>query len=251
MTTPQRLIYSYPKTGRTWLRFMVAGAMVSAAGIDYEIDLQSVYSVIPNDQLPDLNRGPTAFEFTGRLPLVMMSHKHARPHRDGFSIVLVRNPFDVMVSHWLHAKHHYSQPIGDLPEFIRSRQGIRNYCDFLERSAEATPVDKVFTYEQIHQDPAEALRRALLSLSLPAEPRSIQAGVEVGNFNRMRAVEIKRGIRNHSYDRSNPDALRVRRGIVGGHRDYLTDSDRSFIEDHVAAMSRPAIALLGGMSTVA
>ena len=42
-----RFVCGYPKTGRTWLRYMIANYLTGVYGIDVDITLANIYSVMP------------------------------------------------------------------------------------------------------------------------------------------------------------------------------------------------------------
>ncbi len=63
----------------------------------------------------------------------------------------------------------------------------------------------------------------------------------------MRRIEVERGIVNLSYDTADPEALRVRRAVVGGFRDYLDADDIEYVRSQCEQRLSPeARALLAG-----
>lgn len=237
-----RLVHSYPKTGRTWLRVMLAAALTHAARIATEVDLQNVYSIIPNDVAAH-GRGAAGFAHAGRIPLVLMSHRSVID-RTAATVLLLREPRDVVVSHWLHARHHYATDVGDLLSFVDGPLGIRHYAAFLEEVAASATPSTLIRYEQLHADPNATLARTASALLLDLGPADITHGVAAGGFQRMQRMELERGMANHDYDRSNPEARRVRRGVVGGHADYMGAAERARVDAVVAKLSPAARALI-------
>jgi hypothetical protein len=64
-------IASYPKSGRTWLRFILADYLSDRFDLGLRVDLQTMFGVLPNDDL-SAERGLPAFGFGDRpgMPLV-------------------------------------------------------------------------------------------------------------------------------------------------------------------------------------
>ena len=56
----------------------------------------------------------------------------------------------------------------------------------------------------------------------------------------MLATELRCGIRGYDYDRGDPEARRVRRGRIGGYRDYLSPADAHHVADLCAERLAPA-----------
>ena len=69
--------------------------------------------------------------------------------------------------------------------------------------------------------PSAGLIRIAAHLGVPCEPSDAQAALAFASFPNMLAVELRNGIRGYEYDRRDPEARRVRRGRIGGYRDYL------------------------------
>lgn len=94
--------------------------------------------------------------------------------------------------------------------------------------------DQVITYESMRIDPVAALRKVVDRFELPLSGSEVESAVAAGSMDRMRQKEVERGIAGHDYDRSNPEALRVRRGKVGGFVDYMPAQDELFIHGRIA-----------------
>jgi hypothetical protein len=235
-------VCGYPKTGRTWLRYMLANTLVEHFDLGVEVDLNNVYSIIPNDEVAQIDGQPD-FAFEGVLPRIQMSHKPYDPqlHEDARLAFLTRDPRDIMVSHWLHDRNQVHLFNGDLPEYVKDpNRGIAAFILHIESWAPHLSKDQIKTYESMRAEPARALGDILSVLGVHVSEVAIQKAVELGEINKMRKVEASKGIAGQSYDKSNPEARRVRRGKVGGFSDYLSPEDLSYIDASLGQISDEA-----------
>ena len=238
-------LVSYPKSGRTWLRFVLSHYFAAAAGLGFEPNLKSKFRVLPNfDMLRD--RGLPAFVGkTPDLPLIAVTHReyrpwlfHARP-----VIFMVRDMRDVTVSAYFHQtrqKHRFS---GTISQFIEDRKlGVPSIIAYLNDWA--ARLDQlpslVVSYEAMKADAPATVSHILRFLGHEPVPALVEAAVAAGQFDRMQSLEKERGMRGHKYDRSDDEALRMRKGKVGGYTEYLSEADVARIDAFCAERLTPA-----------
>ena len=242
-----RYLCSYPKSGRTWLRFMLATALSCQHSLKKSLDLQNVYEVIPNaDRSPE--RGWQRFLFAGRMPLVACSHE-----LDGSAlranervVYLLRDPRDVAVSFYFHRRFQLGEELGSLGSFLRSEGGLLSHIRHLESWAPHIESGRALSvsYEQLHCETAQTLDHVAQWLGVRLSTSSIAWGVSAGHFDQMQRRKIASGISGHVYDRNNEDARRVRRGVVGGYVDYLTEEECAYTVEKLRASSDRVRSLL-------
>jgi alcohol sulfotransferase len=243
------VVAGYPKTGRTWLRYMMAHSLLEEAGIELEVDLTNMYQVIPNDSEGTIE-GQPVFAFNGLLPLIEMTHtKFDDSYEAARKVFLTRDPRDVMVSHWMHNTRQIKITEMGLSDFIRDpRQGIDNFIAHLDSWSPHLTETAVIAYEVMRMNPAAALGKAFGIFQVQVSERNIQVAVEAGAMGKMRDKEIRNGIAGHDYDRTDPDALRIRSGKIGGYTDHLSGDDLRYIDDRIQRAlptSKHLIALTG------
>lgn len=233
---------SYPKSGRTWLRYIISHYLDQVHALGIDIDLQTTFSVTPNFDL-DPVRGIPAFRTGpahGRAPMVLVSH--LRPlqllFRDRPVIFMTRDPRDVVVSAYYHATGHKKSFSGTMDEFLQHRElGLPTFIEYHRRWGEAllrTP-HVVVTYEDLTRDSVVTVRRILDFLGWRDDVGAVEKAIALSSFDKMRKAEIRSGIPGHEYDRGNEEALRVRKGKIGGFADSLTDAQAQFVLDRVSA----------------
>lgn len=240
-------LISFPKCGRTWLRFALSQYFARTLALPLEPDLQTTFQVLPNFDR-DPVRGLPAFRFSGRrpaLPLILVSHRGYNRHwfQDRPVVFLVRDPRDVVVSAFFHAtrhKHRFSGTIGDFIE--DDAQGLGSYIAYLNGWAAglANARCHVTSYERMSADPATELRRILLFLGQLPDEQALAHAVETSSFGAMRNKEQKTGIPGHRYDLRDRESLRMRRGKPGGFTDYLSPAEIERVAERCRTGLTPA-----------
>ncbi|HMJ12437.1 MAG TPA: sulfotransferase domain-containing protein [Polyangiaceae bacterium] len=232
---------SYPKAGRTWLRMLLGSVLQGHFGVraDSPMELES---------FADLD---------ARIPRIFVTHDGVRfrstPDELGRSkkkyakkrvILLVRDPRDIVVSRYFHAAKRGAAPYQhSISRFMRGRRG--GYATILEfhriwAAQLSVPRQLLLVrYEDMIDDPARELRRVLEFLELDrVPPELVAAAVAAGSFNAMRQLEERdafNSVRLRPIDSRDPDSFKVRRGKVGGYRDYMDELDLRFLDSQLAA----------------
>ncbi len=240
------VVVSFGKSGRTWLRVMMS----------------RFFQV--RDDLPE--RMLIGFDnFHRRRPAVpkiffthdnyvedYSGHRDSRVDYRGKKVVLlVRHPGDVAVSqyfHWRFRMKNQKMIINDYPisgaeigvfDFIHSNGGglptILRFMNLWAAEVAQSREVLIVRYEDLRAQPEKELTRLLEFIGTPGTEEQITEAVRFASFDNMRKLEEKRtfwlaGGRMQPKDRNNPDSFKVRRGKVGGFRDYLEDSEIEQIE---------------------
>lgn len=231
-------LVSYPKSGRTWFRFLLSHYFAARAAPQFDVNLHTMFSVLPNFDL-DPVRGVPAFVFRepeGKVPRIWVSHLAYR--RSLFLnkpvILLVRDPRDVAVSAYFHATRHKHRFAGTIEQFLDDpEQGVPAMCAYLNGWSKGIAGRRrhILSYEALSKDPAGRLIDALEFLGCEIDPAAVAAAVEAGSFANMQERERAEGLPAHDYDRGDAESLRMRRGQAGGYSDYLDPQMIRKIED--------------------
>ena len=236
---------SYPKSGRTWMRFALANLIDEFYGLDLDLDMENMFGLIPNDD-GRKNTQPwktlESYRFAERsdVPMIAMSHRRLDQRFDSLPIVLLmRTPADSLVSRYYHMSRHAGQFKDGIDQFAHDpRYGIPSLVEYFaswEPHSEDQNVVAV-TYEQLRSEPLEPFGRIVAQMGIDATPDQLARALEMSSVDRMREVERKSGVgQPNNYDRSDPQAMRVRSARVGGWREELSQQTS---DDLVEAFSR-------------
>lgn len=218
------VVVSYPKSGRTWLRAMLTLYFARLYGT-------------PEDLLIDF---ANLHRIDRRVPRVFFSHEvdykgppdrvriDRRPLAGKKLLFLVRDPRDVISSLYAHRVHRDRNWSGPLEDFIAGGEGglatalryYRLWSDFLAGHSDALTV----RYEDIHADPAAAFAGVLRHFGQPVDETALEVCVAETAFARLKEKEARSEFRSgrlSARDPGNPQAAKVRRGIVGGFAEDL------------------------------
>lgn len=204
------VVLSWPKSGRTWLRFML-----DQLGLHLEYTHQ-------RETAPP----PANWE---RKRILLL-------HRD---------PRDATVSHWFAVTRRGGGYRGTLSDFLRDPEaGLERAMRFnlawkerLDRAGNGF----ILSYEGLHADTAGELARAVAFVRDDAAPENaLRRAVAAGRFENMHALESS-GLGARLYgdvlapgDPADPDSFKTREGRVGGWRRHFSPADTAFADSLLA-----------------
>jgi hypothetical protein len=194
------LVLSHPKSGRTWLRFMLDRLDVHLAFTHFE------------------EGSPTDWT---RQRIILL-------HRD---------PRDVLVSSWFEWRFRTGRGEIGFDELLEHPvHGLAAIADFnlhwSERVAEARGL--ILSYEHLAADPAGTLKRTLAWLDIERTDEVIREAIQAGCFDRMRDLEASgEGARLYGAalapgNPANAESFKTRRGIAGGWHDHFTEEQSTW-----------------------
>ncbi|VVT22481.1 Sulfotransferase [Sphingomonas sp. EC-HK361] len=229
-------LVSYPKSGRTWLRFLLSCYFAEVAKLGFEPDLITTFRVLPNFDR-DPVRGIGAFAWGGtaqRLPLILVSHLGfaARLFLDRSVIFLVRDPRDVIVSAYFHATRHKKVFAGDIDAFLDNpTYGLPALFRFLNGWAGGLAARRhiLVSYEEMLDGSEETVGAILRFVGVPVDGEALRRAIAAARFDRMRDKERDQGIPGHDYDRGDAQSMRMRSGKAGGFDELLTPEQSALI----------------------
>ena len=243
--TPEAWLCSYPKSGRTWMRFALANLIDDVYDLGVGFDTETMFQLIPNDDGADHTRpwktiDKFAYGDREGLPLIAMSHL---PWEARFSetpvVLLIRNPAASLVSRFFHVSRHAGRFDGDLPEFARDEflgvPGLISYFASWQPHVDDPNVE-VITYEELRGEPVEPFGRIVSQLGIQADRAALEKALAAASVDRMRSVEKQAGVgQPNEYDRNDPGALRVRRAGTDSWREEIDPETLDFLIDSLEA----------------
>jgi len=247
---PRQRVYivSYPNSGRTWLRVMLSRYKQRLIGFDeFHVRLHAYYSSVPQSPQyifyharSEACPAPTLWDrVRGRgeskaLPFDLSVCDGSR------AIFLLRDPRDVVVSNYHEMATRQGRFKGSLSAFVRdSRVGIDHiigFSNFVYEQSQRSPLTCLLVqYEEMHRNPEQTLRRVCEFSQSVVVDDHIRESVRFASLENMQKLEAAGALIRPLDDRAFVDARfrKVRRGVVGGHRDELDEQDIAFIDEKV------------------
>lgn len=244
------VIISYPKSGRTFIRAMLACIYQRRFGIDQRTLLE----------FPVLCRAPS------NVPRILFSHAgDAMRTPDEISVdasayvgkkcvLIARHPGDIAVSRYHHLKHRSrdtarrrlaEQPIDS---FVWAPEGgIPSIVTFLNAFAEL-PGITIIRYEDFLVDPQSTLRTLTEAIGLKADSEDIDAAVEFASLPNLKQREREGYFTSPRLRRAKDRDHRsgkVRSGVSGGYRAQLEPATAARIDEYIDEKLDPRLGYSG------
>lgn len=218
---------SFPKCGRTYLRFMIGKYFQLKHNLS---------------ELHLLNYATSAEHFGYKHG---MKFTHAEFYRDDHiipfdklqmqkTIWLRRNPFDVMVSWYHHVVFRKKEVTMSISDFIKTYDyGIVPYITF-EVMAEALDNKMIIYYEELVETPELYLNAVLQLMGEKPDTDLLFQAVDESSFEKMREAELSGSVNiseKNYIDKSDTRQLKTRVGKVYNYKNYLSPEDIKFINE--------------------
>jgi hypothetical protein len=248
LASADAFLVSIPKSGRTWLRFMLRHYLCESAGIPFSID--PAESETPaTSRLAcshDVWEHLTAPRLRDRMSGKYLIPRHVR--RSCKVILAVRDLRDVMVSLHLHLSRRGfrsgARYAGDLSEMIRdtrfgARRAVQIQNAWLDEWRDQDRIC-VFGYEECLKDPFSSMCKVLRFLGVrQVDEDLLERSIDFSSFDNMRDMEVEGRFDRkllRPADPSDPESFKVRRGLAGGYVDYLSEADAEFVQRAAAKL---------------
>ncbi|HEY5412834.1 MAG TPA: sulfotransferase domain-containing protein [Caulobacteraceae bacterium] len=217
-----RQIISFPKSGRSWVRYAL-----HTLGVERDIRFHH-----DGFEYNDATRPPLDFDLAAR---------RARYEGQGPIVYLSRDPRDLMVSFYHQITGRFADLFGyevELQEFLRdpyfgAAQLLRFQAQWAGLCNEGIALH--VRYEALHEDFAREFGRLARALGYGFSDAELAVAASAANIENMRAVEVS-GEFSGKWLRLRNNSPKVRRGRVGAHVGVLSPSDLQWLEDLVQAL---------------
>jgi hypothetical protein len=243
------IIVSIPKSGRTWLRAFVCAYFCKRFGLAFTLRPERHRQT----HIPRLIFSHDLFEHRTKGDLWdRLRGKYLLPRRElgrAKIILLARDPRDCFVSLYLQiTRRDPNAPVElrqqTVSEMLRDRRfGVRAIVSTMNDWMTEFSARDNFTliqYEALRASPAEHFRD-LLALLGEREPDTtiFDEALEFSQFENMQKLEAAGAFDSnilHPGDVRDPESFKVRRGKVGGYREYLSTDDQAYAATALAEL---------------
>jgi hypothetical protein len=238
------VVISVPKSGRTWIRTFLCAYFCKKTGRPFTLRPDRYHE-------PNIPRMIFSHDFAEQRMKARfwerIRGKYLVPPRElarAQVILLVRDPRDAFVSLYMQLVHRTRETSQDLKDksigdLLRDRRyGVMSIIKTMNNWFAEFARRKNFTlvhYESLRTAPEKNFRTILATLGETApDPEAFRHALEFSDFANMQRLEVA-GVFDskilRSRDVQNPESFKVRRGTVGGYRDYLSLEDQAFAAD--------------------
>lgn len=187
-------LVSYPKSGNTWLRFLVANAIKCKYGIDRDVNFFSINEFIPDIHISRNLRSEGIYG-QNNLPRIIKSHASFNPYYSRV-ILLVRNPIDVMLSYYYFSiSNEYITEDVTFSEFIKSRKnGVDSWVAHTQSwltNYKTGHIIRIFFYENLKQNTQQELEKIINLLGISVDDSILKQALHLSSLDMMRRSETK------------------------------------------------------------
>ncbi len=234
------IFLSYPKSGRTWVRFMIDSYLCRM----HRLNVDHVFEA---EKHPDQ---PCRVEWTHLTAAMVMQRPYwqmgpwqvAEAARLPW-MLLIRNFYATMASAYFQARDRIGVFQGSPGEFLRSsRYGIIKLATFYNLWDELKPQlaqPHVFCYEALIAEPRRVFEQILTALDLSIVPDLIDRVVAEATSENMRRLSVTpqyAGTVLAPTDPTNPATFKVRRGRGPGYKQLFSQEDLAYLDQVVDAV---------------
>jgi hypothetical protein len=212
-------LVSFPKSGNTWVRFLVGNALTGN-----QCHFGNIDAIVP-----PIYRNRNECEKLAR-PRIMKSHL---PHTNKMRrvIYIVRDGRDVAVSYYFHLlKKRKFQKDVSFDEYLgRFNQGLYNPRFGTWSSHVLSWLDHwsadylLVAYEDLKKDPDGELAKIMRYVGLDKTPAEISAAVAASDFKKMKALEQEQSNVYHDFAGTDASIPFMRIGRSGGWKEYFSE----------------------------
>ena len=245
------IILSVPKSGRTWLRAFFCAYFCKRFGLEFTLrpgryDLPGFPRVVfSHDLFEHRTKGGRWDRVRGKYLVPRRELSRAKV------ILLARDPRDCFVSFYLQlTRRDPNAPLElkqkTVSEMLRDKKfGVHSIVNTMNdwiREFSRRDQFILVRYEALRTSPAEHFRDLLAVLGESAPDATIfQEALEFSRFENMQKLEAAGAFDSnilHPGDVRDPESFKVRRGKVGGYREYLSAEDQQFAADAMTGLDR-------------
>jgi hypothetical protein len=240
------LFVQHPKSGSTWMRVMLSRLYQAKYGL-------------PEAAIPEIQRFHAV---DARIPRIFLTHYDFINDRAGDGIglsekkivFLSRHPCDVAVSLYFHVAKHARRdrkifnnwPLDaermSMFDFVMDAgSGVPEIVEFLnrwERGLSAMTNAMRIRYEDMRAQPVDRLMSVVAFIGAPFSRADVEEAVGYASFDKLKDMERRNAFNSRRLSPGDPgdsDSFKVRRGKVGGYRDYFKPDEIAALDGYLSA----------------
>ena len=180
------VIASFPKSGSTWVRFLVANLFNEVSREVEAVDFHTIHEIVPEIGRPDDRR------LFREQPAVWKTHDEWRKGFDR-AVLVLRNPWDTLLSfhHYMTGEWGREATLADVVTSAKHGASavVRHAASYLDRCPDLL----VLTYEALHASPRPEVRRLADFIGLDVTADQVATAIAGSSFDAMRESEATKG----------------------------------------------------------
>jgi hypothetical protein len=236
-------VVSYPKSGRTWLEQLLLAALGHHLGLRFGEDATYAKVAAGIDKVPliGFTHAGGSWETATLTAAEIATHVPARIG-DGRFVYLYRDPRDVLVSAYHHARNRsgiaWLRPQDMLDDPIVGLPKVTAFMNNWTRQVEGAPGRAMrVSYEALKATPQQTLGELCRFMALPFSEDEIGQAIADCSFERLQQRELAATGGNPwlaPVDPANRNSFKFREGRSGSYRTFFSADQIAWIDDYLA-----------------
>ncbi len=226
---------SFPKTGRTWLLHMV-NQMKEQSNHILKKERYFIFNEHDNSEIiledGTRNNPLDVFKFTSRFR-----------YKRGKIIFLVRDPRDVIVSHFHQVTKRSKNPFvfNSISEFVKDDilgfKRIIHFYNLWQKNKDIPQDFLLVSYENLIKNGVQELQIINDFLEINISKESVRCIYEESSASKMRDKEINNKLEGFNDFGKSENQLKVRNAKIGGYKSELSDDDILFCNNEMEKLN--------------
>ena len=179
------LLASFPKSGNTWVRFILSNVFNELDPSFDEIDFFNVHNIVPK-------LGGEISPYFEKFPQIYTTHdKHSSEYSS--AVLIIRNPWDTLYSYYHYLKGERKLNITLKEVVYHPSFGINAIVEHTNSYFDNCKSLLAITYENLNERVYEEVDKLCAFLSLNVSKKVLQSAIQRSSFESMRDIETRKG----------------------------------------------------------
>lgn len=221
------VIASFPKSGNTWVRFLIANIYNNVSKIFDEIDFYNIHDIIPelgNEQ-----------KYFNKFPQLYKTHGKYESMFDK-AILVLRNSWDTLLSYYYYLNVEKNVNINFKDMVIHEQYGIKSIVNHTNSYTKNCTNLLIITYERLKRNSLIEIKKICYFLDINVEDWIINEAINKSSFDVMKQIEINKGRKF-----GNPNYQFVREGQIGKGKLILRENRE--LDNYIIAEMKNSVIL--------
>lgn len=184
------LLASFPKSGNTWLRFIISNIVNIENNYFKEVDFYNIRYLTPEVRG---NRSLNGIKCSPNTPVFLKTHfPYINQFKQYNSVLLYRNPADVLRSYFRYLIEEKGKRFKSFNHFIKHwRYGSSAWVNF--HKSWLSRYNYIIKYDNLVNDPFNQIKGLLEYFNYPVSDSTIRNAISFSDRNNMRRVLDEKG----------------------------------------------------------
>ncbi len=217
------LLASFPRSGNTWLRFIISNILKIEGNFNEEVDFNTIRYYAPEIRR---NRKLEKAKIINNFPIFLKTHfPYNFKFKNYKSVVIIRKPENVITSYYLYLKEESSKNLPHINKFIKHwRYGVPAWINFYK--SWYNHYDYLIRYEELLENPFEVIKNMYLNFGYSLKEITIRKAIESSSVDKILKIRKEKGdpmAKNKNFQFAGNSLLKT-------NKVNLSNSDLEFIQ---------------------